>query len=152
MPPFFKRSKHGENRIENAGRWPIRLTHFYLTDDYDFPATNYPEFFYIREGGFFHETKSGKQSIREGYSMVIHPGHQHSISNSENVVLSRIRFLPEWFTKEFYAIVGMPDVAIENVVLHNVEIHYPGGANPYYAKVGLDELDKVLEEGDRIFS
>ncbi len=43
------------------------------------------------------------------------------------------------------SIVGMPDVAIENVVLQQVEIHYPGGGNPKYAKVGLDELDKVPE-------
>lgn len=43
------------------------------------------------------------------------------------------------------SIVGMPDVAIENIVLTNVEIHYPGGGNPNYAKVGLDELEKVPE-------
>ena len=42
-------------------------------------------------------------------------------------------------------IVGMPDVKIENVTLKNVVIHYPGGGNPNYAKVGLDELDKVPE-------
>jgi hypothetical protein len=43
------------------------------------------------------------------------------------------------------SIVGMPHILIENVSLKNVEIHYPGGANPMYAKVGLDELDKVPE-------
>ncbi len=43
------------------------------------------------------------------------------------------------------SIVGMPDALIENVTLRNIEIHYPGGGNPYYAKVGLDELDKVPE-------
>ena len=43
------------------------------------------------------------------------------------------------------SIVGLPDVAIENVIMKNVEIHYPGGGNPAYAKVGLDELDKVPE-------
>lgn len=43
------------------------------------------------------------------------------------------------------SIVGMPDVAIENVLLKNIEIHYPGGGNSNYAKVGLDELDKVPE-------
>jgi len=43
------------------------------------------------------------------------------------------------------SIVGMPDVAIEQIVLKNIEIHYPGGGNPNYAKVGLDELDKVPE-------
>ena len=43
------------------------------------------------------------------------------------------------------SIAGMPDALIENVTIKNVEIHYPGGANPSYAKTGLDELDKVPE-------
>jgi len=43
------------------------------------------------------------------------------------------------------SIVGMPDALIENISLKNIEIHYPGGGNPSYAKVGLDELDKVPE-------
>ena len=45
------------------------------------------------------------------------------------------------------SIVGMPDALIENVTLKNIEIRYPGGGNPSYAKVGLDELDKVPELG-----
>jgi len=43
------------------------------------------------------------------------------------------------------SIVGMPDVPIRNVVLKNVEIHYPGGGDPMYARVGLDELDNIPE-------
>jgi len=43
------------------------------------------------------------------------------------------------------SIVGMPDAVIQNVTLKNIEIHYPGGGNPSYAKIGLDELDKVPE-------
>jgi hypothetical protein len=43
------------------------------------------------------------------------------------------------------SIVGMPDVLIENVTLKIIEIHYPGGGNPNYAKLGLNELDKVPE-------
>ncbi len=43
------------------------------------------------------------------------------------------------------SIVGMPDAKISNVTLKNIEIHYPGGGNPEYAKTGLDELDKVPE-------
>ncbi len=43
------------------------------------------------------------------------------------------------------SIVGLPDVAITNVKLKNVEIHYPGGGNQNYAKVGLDEIEKVPE-------
>ncbi|MHC1730782.1 MAG: glycoside hydrolase family 28 protein [Bacteroidales bacterium] len=45
------------------------------------------------------------------------------------------------------AIVGMPDAMIENITLRNIEIHHPGGGNPHYAKIGLDELDKVPEMG-----
>jgi len=47
------------------------------------------------------------------------------------------------------SIVGMPDVSITNVKLKNVEIVMPGGGDPNYAKVGLDELDKVPELPDR---
>ena len=43
------------------------------------------------------------------------------------------------------SIVGAKDVSITNVTLKNVEIHYPGGSDPNYAKLGLDELDKVPE-------
>lgn len=43
------------------------------------------------------------------------------------------------------SIVGAKDVNITNVILKNVEIHYPGGSDPNYAKLGLDELDKVPE-------
>jgi hypothetical protein len=43
------------------------------------------------------------------------------------------------------SIVGMPDVAIENVTLRNIEIRYPGGGDPDFARIGLDELDKVPE-------
>ncbi|MEM8523835.1 MAG: glycosyl hydrolase family 28 protein [Bacteroidota bacterium] len=47
------------------------------------------------------------------------------------------------------SIVGIPDALIENVRLKNVEIRYPGGGNPSYAKVGLEELDKVPELTDK---
>lgn len=43
-------------------------------------------------------------------------------------------------------IVGMPDALINNVTLKNIEIRMPGGGNPMFAKVGLDELDKVPEK------
>ena len=42
-------------------------------------------------------------------------------------------------------IVGLQDNKITNVSIENVEIVYPGGGNPLYAKVGLNELDKVPE-------
>ena len=43
-------------------------------------------------------------------------------------------------------IVGLKDNKITHVSIENVELVYPGGGNPLYAKVGLDELDKVPEQ------
>jgi Glycosyl hydrolases family 28 len=42
-------------------------------------------------------------------------------------------------------IAGMPDALISGISLKNVEIKYPGGGNPLFARLGLDELDKVPE-------
>ncbi|SIN71129.1 glycoside hydrolase family 28 protein [Chitinophaga niabensis] len=41
------------------------------------------------------------------------------------------------------SIVGMPDALINNVSFKNVTISYPGGANPFFAKVALDTLDRI---------
>ncbi len=43
------------------------------------------------------------------------------------------------------SIIGLKDNLITNVTVENVEIVYPGGGDPNYAKVGTDELDKVPE-------
>ncbi|MBY5959526.1 glycoside hydrolase family 28 protein [Membranicola marinus] len=45
------------------------------------------------------------------------------------------------------SIVGLPNHRIENVTLENIEIVYPGGSDPFYAKVGLtpEELDNIPE-------
>lgn len=43
------------------------------------------------------------------------------------------------------SIIGAPDARITNVTLKNIEIHYPGGGDPNYARIGLDELNKVPE-------
>ncbi len=43
------------------------------------------------------------------------------------------------------SIVGMPDARIKNVTLRNIQIHYPGGGDALFARVGIDELDKVPE-------
>jgi len=42
-------------------------------------------------------------------------------------------------------IAGLPNAPVTNVSLENVAIKYPGGGNPLFAKIGLDELDKVPE-------
>jgi len=43
------------------------------------------------------------------------------------------------------SIAGMPDARIQHVTLKNIEIHYPGGGDPSFAGVRLDELNKVPE-------
>ena len=46
------------------------------------------------------------------------------------------------------SIAGLPDALISNIYLKNIEIKYPGGGNPLFAKISLDELDKVPEKPD----
>ena len=43
-------------------------------------------------------------------------------------------------------IAGMPDAIIKNVSFNNIELKHPGGGNPLYAKVLLNELDSVSEQ------
>ena len=43
------------------------------------------------------------------------------------------------------SIVGLKDQKITNVTIENVEIKFPGGGDPTFAKVGTNELDKVPE-------
>ena len=42
-------------------------------------------------------------------------------------------------------IVGLAGQPVRNVTIENVEIHFPGGGDPSFAKVGTHELDKVPE-------
>lgn len=42
-------------------------------------------------------------------------------------------------------IAGMPDALIKKVLIENVSVAYPGGGNPFFAKVDLDSLDRVPE-------
>ncbi len=110
MGLFFKRSSIAENRIENSGRWPVRLTHFYLIDDYEFPATNFPEIFFVQEGNFLHETEIGTQAVREGTAMMVNPGTRHSVKQPEEAVLTRLRFLPEWLSEEYQILANSPNL------------------------------------------
>ncbi len=110
MALFSKRQPIKDNRIENLGRWPIRLTDFFLVDDYEFPPSHYTEIFLVRDGHFLHETESGQQAVRTGTAMVHHPSSRHVIKQPEQVRISRIRFLPEWFAGEYENVMGAPDV------------------------------------------
>src|SRR6185503_6695084 len=42
-------------------------------------------------------------------------------------------------------IAGLPDLFIKNVSFNNIDIKHPGGGNPEFAKISLNELDKVPE-------
>ncbi|MEM7697928.1 MAG: AraC family transcriptional regulator [Verrucomicrobiota bacterium] len=108
MGLFFGKNVSGDNRIENVGRWPMRVTHFHLVDDYEFPATNFPEVFFVQDGTFLHESDGSTQALREGAVLVVNPGSRHRIRRPEGVTLSRIRFLPEWFTLEYELIANSP--------------------------------------------
>lgn len=110
MALFFKKSGIAENRIENSGRWPVRLTQFQLIDEYEFPATNFPEIFFVQEGTFLHETEAGTQALREGVAMMVNPGQRHTVKQPDDVVLTRVRFLPEWLTREYEIVIRSPDV------------------------------------------
>lgn len=48
------------------------------------------------------------------------------------------------------SIVGTPELRIQNVLMENIEMVYPGAGNPHYAKVGLtpEELDAIPEMRD----
>lgn len=43
-------------------------------------------------------------------------------------------------------IAGLPGSMVTNVTFSNIDIKHPGGGNALFAKVGLDELDKVPEK------
>jgi AraC-like DNA-binding protein len=110
MALFFKKSQNRDNRIENAGRWPLRLTNFYLVDDYEFPPSQYSEIFLIREGTFLHETELGIQALRRGTALVNHPSNRHTIKQPEGVIVTRLRFLPEWLARDYQTIMEAPDL------------------------------------------
>ncbi len=110
MALFSRKQPFRDNRIENSGHWPIRLTDFFLVDDYEFPPSHYDEIFFVRDGHFLHETDNGTQAVREGTAMVYHPSSHHVIKQPEQVRLTRVRFLPEWFAPDFGSVMGSPDV------------------------------------------
>lgn len=109
MALFQKKHTIRENRIENHGRWPIRLTDFYLVDDYEFPPSRFTEVFLVRSGHFLHETESGTQAVRSGTAIVHHPSSRHVVKQPEQVRLSRVRFLPESFAGDFPTILRAAD-------------------------------------------
>lgn len=107
---MFAKGKQKQNRIENAGDWPIRSTDFFLVDDYEFPPSPYTEIFLVRAGNFLHETDFGAQAIRSGSAIIHYPSARHTIKRPDQVHLTRLRFLPEWFAGDFVTLLESPDV------------------------------------------
>jgi len=43
-------------------------------------------------------------------------------------------------------IAGLPDAMISNISLNDIQLKHPGGGNPAFAKISLNELDSVSEK------
>jgi hypothetical protein len=95
----------GDLRIRNAGRWPLRVTDFYLDEAYEQPPVEYLEIFYVRSGSFLHESDAGRQTQRDGAVIISHPHNRHLLKHVENCHLTRVRVLPEWLTPDFSRLV-----------------------------------------------
>jgi hypothetical protein len=158
MALFFKKPGIGENRIENSGRWPVRVTQFQLIDDYEFPATNFPEIFFVRGGTFLHETEAGTQVLREGFAMMVNPGQRHRIRQPDDVVLTRVRYLPEWLAREYELVIRSPGIL--SLFFDQSWFHCPRDGNLHVfttrgegtARVGaeLDGLRELLRDGRQL--
>jgi len=98
----------GGPRISNAGRWPVRVTDFVLSEPYEQPPVDYLEMFFVRGGSFLHESEAGKQTLRKGSIIVSHARNHQALKHPENCQLSRIRFLPEWLTEDFHNLIESP--------------------------------------------
>lgn len=144
MGLFFKKSSTAGNRIENSGRWPVRFTRFSLVDDYDFPATNFPEIFFVLDGHFLHVTDAGTQVLRQGSALVIHPGCRHKIQQPEEMILVRIRFLPEWLTQEYALIANSPDVL--TLFFDQSWFRYPRDENFHVFTTRDEDGSRIREE------
>ena len=155
MALFFKSKTTRENRIENSGRWPIRLTNFFLVDDYEFPPSQYPEIFLVREGNFLHETDTGNQALRAGAVIINHPSNRHTIKQPEQVLLVRVRFLPEWMATEYRTVIDSPDVL--SLFFDQSWFQYPTDTTLHvltmreelvrYFESEIDQLQEVLRAG-----
>lgn len=110
MRGLLKRKPKAENRIENLGRWPLRMTTFRLQGNYEFVPGNFPEIYFVEEGDFLHDTANSTQSLHEGAVIVSHPGHRHAIRQGAGVVITRLRFLPEWLVPEYELIAHSPAI------------------------------------------
>lgn len=144
MALFFKKAGIAENRIENSGRWPVRLTNFQLIDDYEFPATNFPEIFFVQEGHFLHETAAGTQAVREGVAMMVNPGQRHTVKQPSDVVLTRLRFLPEWLTREYEIIIRSPDLL--SLFFDQSWFRYPRDENLHVFTTRGDGAARIRDE------
>lgn len=155
MPLFFRKTTAKDNRIENAGQWPVRLTNFHLVEDYEHPPAKYPEIFIVRDGTFLHQTDESTRSVRRGTIIVNHPSNQHKIKNPEKVVVTRVRFLPEWMARDYGTIIEAPDLL--SLFFKQSWFQYPSDTTMFafsardesmpLIEAELDLLEKILGEG-----
>lgn len=108
MQRLFKKNKAKakKNSIKHLSFYPIEIVEYEIVDEYTFEESENPEVFFVKSGNFLHESKSGKQSLGEGSIIISHPGNIHSISMPNNVKITKIKFLPEWFSSEFMFILS----------------------------------------------
>lgn len=150
-----KKQAPRENSIENSGRWPIRLTDFHLVDDYEFPPSDYCEIFLARSGSFLHETDNGTQALRAGTAMVHHPSARHVVKRPDNVRLTRVRFLPEWFAADHPDILESPDTLglvfarpwFKLAVEHPLQVFTTRDSQMWHLESALDFLAQTLAAG-----
>jgi len=158
MAFFFKRSSDSTEvgattgpttdapRISNAGRWPVRVTDFLLTEPYEQPPVDYLEIFFVCGGSFLHESEAGKQTLRRGSVIVSHARNRQALKHPENCHLSRIRFLPEWLTEEFHCLIDSPFTVA--AILSSQLFHLPHKDSIHVFSTRPGRFDHLLSDVD----
>ncbi len=141
MPLFARKDRVRDNRIDNAGRWPVQITRFELLEDYEHPAREYPEIFVVEDGGFLHESDSGTQALRRGSVVVNHPGNRHAVKQPEGARIARVRFLPEWFANDLEQIVKAPDLF--SLIFAHLWLDYPSESTLFTFTLSEDRMAAV---------
>ncbi len=160
MAFFFKRSNDstevgaeteppvGGPRISNAGRWPVRVTDFVLTEPYEQPPVDYLEIFLVRGGSFLHESDAGKQTLRKGSIIVSHARNRQALKHPQNCQLSRIRFLPEWLTSEFHSLIESPFTV--TAIIGRQLFHLPDKDSIHVFSTRPERFDHLLSDTDML--
>ncbi len=133
-------------RISNAGRWPVRVTDFLLSEPYEQPPVDYLEIFFVRGGSFLHESEAGKQTLRKGSIIVSHARNRQALKHPENCYLSRVRFLPEWLTEEFHSLIESPFTVA--AIVGTQLFHLPDKDSIHVFSARPERYDHLLSDVD----